>query len=71
MISEDLKREMVGDKFYSRNHEKGKILSSAEMNNLQKIHTLSHIEESNAHYDRICLFLPNHHQEAERGKNST
>ncbi|KAB2833574.1 MAG: hypothetical protein F9K49_06420, partial [Caedimonadaceae bacterium] len=51
VISEDLKRELLGDTFYSRNHKKEKTLNSMEMHKLQKIHTISHIEESHAHYD--------------------
>jgi Ti-type conjugative transfer relaxase TraA len=51
-ISEDLKREMLGEKFYSRNHKKEKTLSSVEMNKLQRIKTLSHIEDDHIHHEQ-------------------
>ncbi|MDI9640582.1 ATP-binding domain-containing protein [Geitlerinema splendidum] len=58
VISEDLKRVMLGDKFYNRNHKKEKTLSSAEMNKLQRIQILSHIEESHAHYEQDTSISP-------------
>ncbi|MBX9621592.1 MAG: AAA family ATPase [Alphaproteobacteria bacterium] len=57
-ISEDLKRKMLGEKLYSRNHKKEKTLSSAETNKLQRIHTLSHIEEGYAHYEQDMSVSP-------------
>lgn len=55
VISEELKREMLGEKFY---HKKEKTLSSVEMNKLQRIHTLSHIEEEHAHYEQDMSISP-------------
>ena len=52
VISEELRREMLGDKFYSRNYKKTQTSNMKEMNKLPRIYTLSHIEEEHAHHEQ-------------------
>ena len=52
VVSEELKRAMLGDKFYGGHYKKTKTLTAEEMNKLSRIFALSHIEEDHAHHEQ-------------------
>lgn len=56
VVSEELKRDMLRDKFYTRHYKKTKTLTAEEMNKLLRIYTLSHIEEEHAHHEQDISF---------------
>ncbi len=50
-ISEELKREMIGDKLYNKSYKKTEGTKLKETNKLPRIYTLSHIEEDHLHHE--------------------
>ena len=51
LISEELKHDMLGDKFYNGHHKKTRAITAEEMGRLMKVYTFSHIEEGHALYE--------------------
>ncbi|MBP9691729.1 MAG: AAA family ATPase, partial [Alphaproteobacteria bacterium] len=52
VVSEELKRDMVGEKFYNKDYKTKRLLTTEERNKLSRIYTLSHIEEDHAHHEQ-------------------
>ena len=52
VVSEELKCDMLGDKFYNKSYKKTQSLTAEEMNKLSRIFALSHIEEDHAQHEQ-------------------